>query len=221
MSAADEISRSCALLLGIPLSQKDFLHDLERDGQEYAQIFLEGLHGATPAAAALRYQRIVIEPALAICQALESWGVTVVRKADLASITPAFLNHSTVGLLAHARDFGIARDAVFVDDTAWVAQPCFELSDGPASVAEIAEAIPEGWQGFGDLMACGATAYALALKRRRPGSHYVVNSRRTDPIFRLRAFHASVGCMRHHPETPYADALVAAIRAASAQQKPS
>jgi hypothetical protein len=146
---------------------------------------------------------------------VERWGVTVIRKADLASVTPAFRECSTIGFLAHARDLGVPRDAVFVDDSPWVTLPCFELRDGPASVAQLAAAIPEGWQGFGDLMACSATAYALAIKRRRPGSQYVVNSRMTDPIFRLRAFHASIGFMRHDPEQPYKDALIAAMREAT------
>ncbi len=206
--------RDCELLVGIPLSAEDFTADLARPGLEYGAIFRDKFPGARLSLVAGEYERLVAKPVRAMAEKVARLGVRVERCATHESLAPAFARSRVVALMAHSpepeSEFP-GGDADMAERSAW---RCIELRDGPATVGELAGAIPADWNGIVDFVACESSIHAHALKRRHPGSTFIVNRGSATPVFRMRRFHASIALLRQQPK-PYGDAVVAVLNLAA------
>ncbi len=204
--------RDCELLLGIPLSAAEFLADLQRPEQEYAAIFrdlfLEEYEGTSDRFIAAEYEQQVARPILTMVAQLERWGARVERSATAPALKAAFRSR-VVGLMAHTPPAAV-RAAVLADPEEQKAWRCVELRDGPATISQVADAIPDAWDGIVDLIACESLAHAHALKRRHPEATFIVNKFHALPVERMERFYQAVEVIKRRPQT-FGDAVVEVI----------
>ena len=181
---------------------------------EYGALFRGNFPGARLSFVAEEYERLVAEPVRAMADEVARLGVRVERCASSDSLAPAFARSRVVAVLAHSpapeSEFP-GGDADMAERSAW---RCVELRDGPVTIGELADAIPPGWNGIVDFVACESSIHAHALKLRHPGTTFIVNRDAASPVFRTRRFHASIALLRFQPQ-PYGDAVVAVLKLAA------
>lgn len=205
---------NCELLIGIPLTARALEADFNCPVKEYGAIFRSFFPGAERAFVLQEYERTVAEPARAIAATVASWGVRVELRATIGTLRSAFARSRVVAILAHSPE-PINQPTDVTPLAAESACRCIELRDGPATIGVIAEQIPNGWDGIVDFIACESSVHAHALKRRHPGTTFIVNRRHASPILRLKRFCACIALLRREPQ-PYGDAVVAVLNMAAA-----
>lgn len=75
-----------------------------------------------------------------------------------------------------------------------------EFRDGLKTVRQLAESIPENFEGFIQLDVCHGVIVAEALKRMRPKAHFIVGNRRVHPVRALARFVTIIRCLRQKPQ---------------------
>jgi hypothetical protein len=90
----------CALTIGIPLTEQDFLSDLASDSFDYAAN-IRRRYNLTEIGAWRQFEKTA-SYIRQVCDKVEKNGVTVIRRATLSDVASLFKNHKVVTLTTHS-----------------------------------------------------------------------------------------------------------------------